>query len=117
MLTSQGNQKTPRTSKCVFNLFWLALSGWAGVTHPSFPCVRASGKDTPPKSQPFVIYDVKFQKYFANGVARLAKWQTTPSPETGSLQSLQAMIATMQCLQNHRGTVNRCVNEIRREPF
>jgi hypothetical protein len=25
-----------------------------------------------------VIYEVKFEKHFANGVANLAKWQTTP---------------------------------------
>jgi hypothetical protein len=40
--------------------------------------VRAGGKDTPGKSQTIVIHDLKFEKYFANGVANLAKWQTTP---------------------------------------
>jgi hypothetical protein len=39
----------------------------------SFPCVRAGGKVTPAKSQPFVISDVKLQKYFANRVAKFGK--------------------------------------------
>ena len=68
----------------------------SGVSRPSFPCVRARGKVTWAKSQTLVIYDVKFEKYFANRVAKLAKWQCPRSRETLSLQSLHAMIATMQ---------------------
>jgi hypothetical protein len=51
----------------------------------SFPCVRAGGKDTFAKSQLLVIYDVKRKKYFANRVAKLAKWQRTRSREIVSL--------------------------------
>ncbi len=37
------------------------------------------GKDTPAKSEPLAIYEVTFENYFANRVANLAKWQTTPA--------------------------------------
>jgi hypothetical protein len=45
---------------------------------PSFPSVRAGGKDTPALSQLLGIYDVKFQEYFANLVASLAKGKLPP---------------------------------------
>src|SRR5260370_4028886 len=70
------------------NLFWLAFSGWAGVSRPSFPGVRTRSKDTPAKPQLLVIYDVKFKTYLANPPARLAKWQSTRSRATSSLQSI-----------------------------
>src|SRR5260370_25299237 len=53
--------------------------GLAAVSRPSFPCVRAGGKDTFGKSQLLAIYDVKLEKYFANRVANLAKRQSTRS--------------------------------------
>src|SRR5216683_459748 len=59
-----------------------------GFRRPSFPCVRAGGKDTPAKSQPLAIYDVKFQEYFANRVGNLAKRQSTRSPGNRFVASL-----------------------------
>src|SRR5260370_24399608 len=46
---------------------------------PKTPYETESGKDTPAKSQPLVIYDVKLKKYFANRVGKLANWQRTPT--------------------------------------
>ena len=56
-----------------------------GFTRPSFPCVRAGGKDTFCKSQLLASYEVKLEKYFANRVANLAKRQSTRSRKTSSL--------------------------------
>ncbi len=51
----------------------------------STPREGQRGKVTPAKSQPLVIYDLRFEKYFANRVAKLAKRQRTPSREIFSL--------------------------------
>jgi hypothetical protein len=68
----------------------------ARVRRLSFPSMRAGGKDTFAKSQLLVIYDVTPKKYFANRVAKLAKWQTTPSPETESLHRCNRCMQSLQ---------------------
>jgi len=83
---AEGGARGVRTGSLGFRNSHFGFQTWdlefpvsAEVRLPSFPCVRARGKDTPGKSQPLVIYDLKFEKYFANHVANLAKWQTTPA--------------------------------------
>src|SRR5713226_9030573 len=67
-----------------FNPIALAFETGRG-RRTSSPCVRVRGKDTFGKSQALVNYDVNSEKYFANGVERLAKWQRTLSREIVSL--------------------------------
>jgi hypothetical protein len=86
--------------------------------------MRAGGKDTPAKSQPFVIYDLKSTKYFANRVARLAKWQSTRSREIVSLHrfvsfhcmhfiapEVGAKYAMMQCIERGVAAMTATCND------
>src|SRR5439155_12757050 len=47
----------------------------------SFPKVCGRGKVLDGKSQSYVRHDLKLAEYFANPVAKLAKWQSTPARE------------------------------------
>jgi hypothetical protein len=62
----------------------------------SFPRVGEVGKVTPAKSQPLVAYDLKLQKYFANRVANLAKWQRSRSGKTISLNRCNRCMQSLQ---------------------
>ncbi len=57
-----------------------------GAVRGQLPFISVSAcrwQKTPGKSQTIVIHDLKFEKYFANRVANLTKWQTTPKETKG----------------------------------